>query len=211
MKKILLITALLMCTLVVLFMKQYDPGQEVSMSKMPGDTPKTKSPTSHALDQAYESLSPEPNGIDLEQMIEAVRAISRKALPSKDESEALNSLLSDKHLQDKLFATLSSGDRLPFDIANERDRMEMVGLLSMMVNQKNLDGRQSIINRAVERIVSVDFNSMKDLKQKQSIFGDVVEMMKVLKRLEPEAYENVRSTIAGSHEKALNHALFVAG
>ena len=57
------------------------------------------------------------------------------------------------------------------------------------------------------RILTVNFDHIHDLRNKQSVYGDIVEMLTILHQYEIESYNEVATQIRTSASQVLQHAL----
>ena len=85
--------------------------------------------------------------------------------------------------------------------------MNAVAVLGLMVKYKDVSHRDEVIHSIRQRILTVNFDPMKDLQNKQSVYGDIVEMLLILKQYELDSFHDLATQIRDSRKKILLHAL----
>lgn len=158
------------------------------------------------------SLSPpfEQEEKTLDEKLESIATVASKALASKAEKDQLRSMLSDPDLQFQVMSVLSADDGLLFDLDHEKRRMQATAFLNLIFKDNGVHGRDRMIRLAADRVLTVNFKIMVDMKQKKSILGDVVEILRALKQSDPDTFQSLANAVAES-DKPLQHALKAAG
>ncbi len=144
---------------------------------------------------------------DLQPRLEKISELARYTLPSQETRQALIQDLSDPKLHSALGRILMASDQHDFDAAQEKSRMNAVSVLGLIVRYKDVSHRDEIVRWMKQRILAVDFHSMKDLRVKQSVYGDITELLMILRQHDPESYEDVSQRIAETRNKVLKTAL----
>ncbi len=144
---------------------------------------------------------------DLHPRLEKISDLARYTLPSQETREALIQHLSDPNLHSALGRILVASDGREYDAAQEKSRMNAVSVLGLIVRYKDVSHRDEIVRWMKQRILAVDFHSMKDLRVKQSVYGDITELLMILRQHDPESYEDVSQRIAETRNKVLKTAL----
>jgi hypothetical protein len=85
--------------------------------------------------------------------------------------------------------------------------MNAVSVLGLILRYEDVSHRDEVLQWTKQRILTVDFNSMKDLQVKQSVYGDITELLMILRQYAPTAFEDVSQQIAETKNKVLKTAL----
>ena len=149
---------------------------------------------------------PSPSA-DLALRLEKIHELARYALPTQDTREALIQSLSDPELHSALGHVLAASDGADYDRATEKLRMNAVSVLGLIFRYKDVSHRDEVIRSVKQRILAVDFYKMKDLQVKQSVYGDITELLMILKQHDPESYEDLSRRITETQNKVLKTAL----
>ncbi len=144
---------------------------------------------------------------DLNPRLEKISDLARYALPSQETRDALIQNLSDPGLHSALRHVLLASDDRSYNAADEKLRMNAVSVLGLMLRYKDVSHRDEIVRWMKQRILTVDFHSMKDLRVKQSVYGDITELLMILKQHDPESFEDVSQRITETRNKVLKTAL----
>jgi hypothetical protein len=144
---------------------------------------------------------------DLPQRLDEIHELARYALPTQDTREALIQSLSDRGLHSALSRVLTASDDGDYDAAAEKNRMNAVSVLGLIFRYKDVSHRDEVIRSVKQRILAVDFHKMKDLRVKQSVYGDITELLMIVKQHEPESFEDLARRITESQDKVLKTAL----
>lgn len=139
--------------------------------------------------------------------LEKIAALARYSLPTQAVRETLISVLSDPTLPTSLQDILSASDQQTFDADQEKMRMSAVSVVGLILKNKDLIHREDMLQIARQRILAVDFDRMKDIRVKQSVYGDITELLMVLKQYDLETFEDLATRISTSNRKVLQTAL----
>jgi hypothetical protein len=148
-----------------------------------------------------------PTTDDLPQRLEKIHELARYTLPTQDTREALIQNLSDPELHSALGRVLTASDGAEYDASAEKLRMNAVSVLGLIFRYQDVSHRDEVIGSVKERILAVDFHKMKDLRVKQSVYGDITELLMILKQHDPESYEDLSRRITETKNKVLKTAL----
>jgi hypothetical protein len=144
---------------------------------------------------------------DITSRLETIAERARFALPTQDMRSALIQDLSDPELHSALGRILEANDQLPYDSSQEKLRMNAVSVLGLIMRYKDVQHRDEVRRWVKKRILAVDFHSMSDLKVKQSVYGDITELLMILRQHDSESFEEVSQRIAETENKILKTAL----
>jgi hypothetical protein len=147
------------------------------------------------------------HSVEFSTRLEKIAERARFALPTQETRDALIQDLSDPDLQSALGRTLIAHDRLPYDASQEKLRMNAISVLGLILKYKDVSHRDDIRRWVKQRILAVDFHGMSDIKVKQSVYGDITELLLILKHHDPESFEEVSQRIAETQNKILKTAL----
>jgi len=136
-----------------------------------------------------------------------IAGLARFALPTQKTREALMSALSDPELQASLPRILEASDFQTYQPDQEKLRMNAVSVLGLILKHKDISQREAIVRFIKQRILAVDFDRMQDIRVKQSIYGDITEMLMILKQYDTETFEDVAQRIGETNSKVLQTAL----
>ncbi|HET9241675.1 MAG TPA: hypothetical protein VFO10_30690 [Oligoflexus sp.] len=148
-----------------------------------------------------------PTTDDLTPRLEKIHELARYTLPTQETREALIQSLSDPELHSALGHALAASDGAAYDASAEKLRMNAVSVLGLIFRYKDVSHRDEVIRSVKQRILAVDFHKMKDLRVKQSVYGDITELLMILKQHDPESYEDVSRRITETKNKVLKTAL----
>jgi len=148
-----------------------------------------------------------PHSDDLLRRLEKIHELARISLPTQDTRKALFQSLSDPELHSALGRVLTASDDADYDAAAEKTRMNAVSALGLIFRYKDVSHRDEVIRSVTKRILTVDFHKMKDLRVKQSVYGDITELLMIVKQHDPESYEDLSRRITESQDKVLKTAL----
>jgi hypothetical protein len=148
-----------------------------------------------------------PTPPDLSQHLERIHGLARYTLPTQETREALIQSLSDPELHNALDRVLAASDGADYDANAEKLRMNAVSVLGLIFRYKDVSHRDEVIRSVQQRILAVDFHKMKDLRVKQSVYGDITELLMILKQHDPDAYEDMSRRITETKDKVLKTAL----
>jgi hypothetical protein len=154
--------------------------------------------------------SKQPTHHDIQPRLEKITEMARYALPTQASRDSLIQDLSDPELHSALGLVLEGSDGLAYDAAQEKLRMNAVSVFGLILRYKDVSYRDETVRWVKQRILAVDFNSMKDLRVKQSVYGDITELLMILRQHEPEAFEEVSQRIEETKNKVLMTALAVS-
>jgi hypothetical protein len=139
--------------------------------------------------------------------LEKIHELARYTLPTQDTREALIQNLSDPELHSTLGRVLAASDGAAYDATAEKLRMNAVSVLGLIFRYKDVSHRDEVIRSVNQRILAVDFHKMKDLQVKQSVYGDITELLMIMKQHDPESYEDLSRQITETKNKVLKTAL----
>jgi hypothetical protein len=139
--------------------------------------------------------------------LQKIAGLARFALPTQDTREALMNALSNPELQASLSRILEASDFQTYQPDQEKLRMNAVSVLGLILKHKDVRHRDAIVGFMRQRILAVDFDRMKDIRVKQSVYGDITEMLMILKQYDFETFEDVAQRIGETNSKALQTAL----
>jgi hypothetical protein len=165
---------------------------------IPSPIPSTPAPIPMASPPAPDDLAPR---------LEKIAELTRFALPTQEMREQLVKALSDPNLHKDLGRVLEAGDRLEFNTSQEQQRMNAVSVLGLILKHKDVSHRDEAAQWIRQRILSVDFHGMKDVRVKQSVYGDITELLMILKQYDPGTYEDLAQRIGETQSKVLKTAL----
>jgi hypothetical protein len=151
------------------------------------------------------SRPPVPDGVIPH--LEKIQELARYTLPTQETREALIRNLSDPNLQSAIVHVITASDDQVYDGPQEKLRMNAVSVVGLMLRYREVNQRDELVRWVKQRILAVDFYRMKDLKVKQSVYGDITELLMILRQYEPEAFEEVSQQIAETKDKVLKTAL----
>ncbi|MDQ3233254.1 MAG: hypothetical protein M3Q07_15665 [Pseudobdellovibrionaceae bacterium] len=151
--------------------------------------------------------APSPNPHDITLRVQKIAELARPALPTQKGREALVQSLSDQQLQSALGRILEASDRLEYNADQEKQRMNAVSVLGLILKHKDVSHREDMVRWIRQRVLAVDFDRMKDIRVKQSVYGDITELLMILKQHDPEAFEDVAQRISETNRKVLKTAL----
>ncbi|WP_141734142.1 hypothetical protein [Oligoflexus tunisiensis] len=165
---------------------------------IPSPSPPTPSPVPIAKPPVVDELTPR---------LEKIAELSRFTLPTQATRDQLIQTLSAPELHKDLGRILEAGDRLEYDVSQEKERMNAVSVLGLILKHKEVSHRDEALRWIRQRILAVDFHSMKDVRVKQSVYGDITELLMILKQYDPESYEDLAQRIGEMKSKVLKTAL----
>jgi len=139
--------------------------------------------------------------------LQKIAGLARFALPTQENREALLNALSDPDLQASLPRILETSDLQPYQPEQEKLRMNAISVLGLILKHKDISQREAILRFMKQRILAVDFDRMQDIRVKQSIYGDITEMLMILKQYDTETFEDVAQRIGETNSKVLQTAL----
>jgi len=139
--------------------------------------------------------------------LQKIAGLARYALPTQEVREALLSALSDPALQDSLPRILETSDLQNYQPDQEKMRMNAISVLGLIIKNKDISQRDEVLRRMKQRILAVDFERMVDIQVKQSVYGDITEMLMILKQYDAENFEDVAHRIGETNNKVLQTAL----
>jgi hypothetical protein len=148
-----------------------------------------------------------PTTPDLTPRLERIHELARYTLPTQETREALIQSLSDPELHSALGRALAASDGADYDANAEKLRMNAVSVLGLIFRYKDVSHRDEVMRSVQQRILAVDFHKMKDLRVKQSVYGDITELLMILKQHDPDAYEDMSRRITETKDKVLKTAL----
>ncbi|HYX31777.1 MAG TPA: hypothetical protein VE954_01595 [Oligoflexus sp.] len=151
--------------------------------------------------------APSPNPHDITLRVQKIAELARPALPTQKGREALIQSLSDQQLQSALGRILEASDRLEYNADQEKQRMNAVSVLGLILKHKDVSHREDMVRWIRQRVLTVDFDRMKDIRVKQSVYGDITELLMILKQHDPEAFDDVAQRISETNRKVLKTAL----
>ncbi len=162
---------------------------------------------SPALSPRVESSQPTTAQVAAPDEFQRIAKLSRYRLPTQATKEELLASLSEESLQESVWIALRQGDQQSFTLAEEKQRMNAVSIVGLIARYKDVKRRDQLLQKVQERILDVDFSGIRDLRQKQSIYGDITELLYILKTYDPAGFLSVASEIVESHNMILRHAL----
>ncbi len=149
-----------------------------------------------------------PSSTDtLSARLDQIQELARYALPTQDTRTALIQKLSDRDLQQGLTQVLVASDRQIYDAQQEKTRMNAIAVIGLILRYPDVSHREDIALWVKQRILTVDFTGMKDLRVKQSVYGDITELLMILRQHDTETYEDLARRITETKNKALKTAL----
>ena len=166
-----------------------------SVGTFPTPPPSVQTPSATAQD------------INIQPGLDKIAALAHYALPTQETRNALIQSLSDGQLQKNLIHVLEANDRLDYDVAQEKLRMNAVSVLGLILKYKDVSHREDVVRWVKQRILAVDFDKMKDIRVKQSVYGDITELLMILKQHDAESFEEVAQRISETNKKVLKTAL----
>jgi len=148
-----------------------------------------------------------PPADDIAPRLQEIAELARFTLPTQEARDQLIKVLSDQELQSSLSRILQASDRLEYNSDQEKLRMNAVSVLGLILRYNDVRHRDEVVRSMQQRILAVDFDSMKDIRVKQSVYGDITELLMILKQYDLEAFEEIAQRISETNRKALKTAL----
>lgn len=139
--------------------------------------------------------------------LEEIAELARITLPTQKARDQLINALSQPELQSALSLILQASDHLEYNADQEKQRMNAVSALGLILRYKEVSHRDEVVLWIKQRILAVDFDSMKDIRVKRSIYGDITELLMILKQYDSEEFEEIAQRISETNRKALKTAL----
>lgn len=177
------------------------PEETASAPRIPTPVGVPSGPSPHSVSTS--PLAPD----DIHPRLEKITELARYTLPTQETRDALIQNLSDPELHSALGRILVASDDRAYDASQEKLRMNAVSVLGLIVRYKDVSHRDEVVRWVKQRILAVDFHSMKDLRVKQSVYGDITELLMILRQYDPESFEDVSQRIAETKNKVLKTAL----
>lgn len=148
-----------------------------------------------------------PVAEDVTLRLQKIAGLARFTLPTQEARDELIKALSDRNLQSDLGRILQASDRFAYDADQEKLRMNAVSVLGLILKYKDVNHREDVVRWMKQRILEVDFDSMKDIRVKQSVYGDITELLMILKQHDSEAFEELAQRISETNIRVLKTAL----